>query len=117
MFRSCEHNATRHHLPLDKIDQQLALVTFLDERNVLLNPVGGGRFWTDVDLNRTVKHSSGQGSNGFGHGSTEHEILTLFWDEGKNTLNVLAETHVKHAVSLIQNEVFHTAQINVSLIV
>ena len=117
MFGSCENNPARHHLSLDKVNEQLALVTFLDERNVLLDTVGGGRFWTDVNFNRPVKHSAGQCTNGFGHGCTEHEILTLVWNKGEDTLNVLAKAHVKHAVSLIQNEVLHLAQINMALIV
>jgi hypothetical protein len=117
VFCSCENNAARNHLSLDKVNEQLALVTFLDERNVLLDPVGGWRFWTDVNFYRTVKHSAGECTNGFRHGCTEHEILTLVWDKSEDTLNVLAKAHVKHAVSLIQNEVFNLAQINMALIV
>ena len=41
-----EHDAARHHLAFDEVDEQLALVGFLYEGNVLFNAVRGGRLWT-----------------------------------------------------------------------
>jgi hypothetical protein len=117
MLRAGKYNAAGHHLSLDEVNEQLALLTFLDEGDVLFNPVGGWRFWANVNFYRTVKHSTGQRTNGFRHGRTEHEVLTLVWNKGENALNVLAETHIKHAVSLVQNEVLHLAQIDMALIV
>ena len=49
-----EHDAARHHLAFDEVDEELALVGFLYEGNVLFNAVRGGRLWTDVNLHGTM---------------------------------------------------------------
>ena len=68
-------------------------------------------------MHRAVQHLIGQLADGFGHGCAEHQVLSLARNESENTLHVLAESHVKHAVGFVKHEMLNFAQINVPLLV
>ena len=112
-----EHDAARHHLAFDEVDEQLALVGFLYEGNVLFNAVRGGRLWTDVNLHGTMEHLIGEFADGLGHCSAEHQVLPFSGHQGKNPVNVLAEPHVEHAVGFVKDKMFHLTQVEMPLLV
>ena len=114
---SGEHDATGDHLAFEQIDEQLTLVGLLDEGHVLLDAVGGRRLRADVHLDRAVEHLVGQLADGLGHRRAEHQVLSLARDEAENTLHVLAEAHVKHAVGFVEHEMLDLAEINMALFV
>ena len=114
---SGEDDAARDHLAFKQIDEQLTLVGLLDKGHVLLDAVGGRCLRADVHLHRTMQHLVGQLTDGFGHRCAEHQVLSLARDEAENTLHVLAEAHVKHAVGFVEHEMLDLAKINMALFV
>jgi hypothetical protein len=76
--------------------------------------VGGKLHGTNVDLNEVVEEVGSQSANLLGPGSRPHESLSV----GSNLANDLAdlglETHVKHAISLVEDEVGNTTQVGLT---
>jgi len=117
VFCSCEHNTASHHLAFEQIDEKRSFVFFLHEGHVLFNAVRGRFFRTDVNANRVVKHLAGEGGDAVGHRGAEEQVLTTGGHQVLNAVDIVAESHVEHAVGFIKNKMLNPTQIHVALVV
>lgn len=110
-----KHDGTADALLVDELNEQAALVRFLHEEHVLLNAVGGDLLGTDVHRHWVVQHLGHDVIHRRGHGRAEQQILPLVRHHSNHALDVVNEAHVKHAVGLVQHEVFDITEIDVTL--
>ena len=117
VFCSCEHDAASHHLAFKEIDEKRPFVLLLNEGHVLFDAVRRRFLRTDVHANRVVEHLTGEGGDGVGHRSAEEQVLTPGGHQVLNAVDIVAESHVEHAVGFIKNKMFNTAQVHMALVV
>jgi hypothetical protein len=94
---------------VEDIKQDGALVNVLDVLDLLGDVLRGGTDTTDREEDILLEEVTGQQLNVTGEGGREHESLAASGRGHVLTLNDAAdlglETHVQHAVSLVENEV------------
>lgn len=94
------------------------LVTLLhigaDFDNLSNSVVGSKVHGTNVDLNEVVKEVGSHGADLLGPGGGPHQSLTVGANLLKNLANLGLETHVEHAISLVENKIGDTAQVGLA---
>jgi hypothetical protein len=100
------------HDLLKVLDHLVTLLKVRNDLNNLVNAVVGGEFHgTNVDLNVVVQEVRGQLADLLGPSSGPHASLTVRANLSNDLADLGLETHVKHAVSLVKNEVSNTAKV------
>jgi hypothetical protein len=100
------------HDLLKVLDHLVTLLEVRDDLNDLVNTVVGGKVsGTNVDLDVVVEEVRGELTDLFGPSSGPHASLTIRANLANDLANLGLETHVKHAVSLVENEVGDTAKV------
>ncbi|GKT73889.1 hypothetical protein ColTof4_06311 [Colletotrichum tofieldiae] len=94
-----------HHL-LEVLDHAIALLALVDNLDDLGNAVVGSQLHgADVDLNEVGKEVRRKGADLLGPSSGPHECLTVRANLANDLANLRLETHVQHAISLVENQV------------
>jgi len=73
--------------------------------------VSGKVHGTNVDLNVVIQEIRGQLADLLGPGSGPHASLTVRANLANDLANLGLETHVKHTISLVKNEVSNTTKV------
>lgn len=101
---------------VEDVEKDGALVNVLDVLNLLSNVLRGGTNTTDRKEDVVLEEVAGQHLNVAGEGGREHQslavvdlrhVLTL-----DNAANLGLETHVQHAISLVENKILNVAERN-----
>src|SRR5688572_873030 len=96
--------------------QQRALVGLLDEMHALRNALGRRGNRRHLDAHRLLQQARNQAVDGLRHGGGEHQGLAFFRQLGDDTLHRHDETHVKHAVRLVEHEGFEAVEPHLALV-
>ena len=89
---------------LQQLVQQLGLQRLGDEVKRLLHGVGRRRLGRHADLHRVGEDLAGHRLDFLRHGRREHQRLPLPGDQGDHAPDIVDESHVQHAVGLVQDE-------------
>mmetsp|Transcript_18447 Transcript_18447/g.55656 ORF Transcript_18447/g.55656 Transcript_18447/m.55656 type:complete len:249 (+) Transcript_18447:1026-1772(+) len=99
---------------VDEVQQNLALVVALDKLHVLHDEVCGRTHTTNGQENVIVQEVAGQPLNFLGESGREEQrlALTSAWHvlPLHNSPNLGLETHIQHAIGLVQSEELHAAE-------
>ena len=93
----------------DHLEQRL-LLFLLDHVEILVDPLGGGAFGGDRDLDRVAAIFADQFLDRLGHGGREEQRLALLGDQLADLAQRMDEAEVKHLVGLVEDEDFDAAQ-------
>lgn len=97
---------------LEVLDKLIALLEVADDVDDLLDVVVGGEFHgTNVALNHVLQEVRGKALNLLRPRCTEHERLTVRTNLADDLADLRLETHVEHAVGLVENEVSDAAEV------
>jgi hypothetical protein len=103
--------AVLHDL-LKMLDHLVTLLKVGDDLDNLCDAVVGGEVsGADVDLNVVGKEIRSELTDILGPGGGPHASLTIRTNLADNLANLGLETHVKHTISLVKNEVSDTAKV------
>ena len=103
-----------HHL-LEMVEHALALLGLGDDLDNLSDAVVGREVQgTDVDLDEVREEVGRESANLLGPSSGPHESLTIRSDLADDLANLGLETHVQHAISLVQDQIGDTAKVGLS---
>lgn len=103
--------AVLHDL-LKVLDHLVTLLKVGDDLDNLCDAVVGGEIGgADVDLNVVVEEIGSELTDILGPGSGPHASLTIGANLADNLANLGLETHVKHTISLVKNEVGDTTKV------
>lgn len=103
--------AVLHDL-LEVLDHLVALLEVRDDLDDLSDTVVGRQIHgTNVDLDVVVQEVRGKLTDLLGPCSGPHASLTVRANLGDNLADLGLETHVQHAIGLIQNEVGNTTKV------
>lgn len=101
---------------VEDVEKYRALVDVLDVLNLLSNVLGGGTNTTNGQEDVVLEEVAGKHLDVTREGRGEHQSLTVGHKRHvlafNNAANLGLETHVKHAISLIENEVLDVAKRN-----
>jgi hypothetical protein len=98
------------------LEKEVLFGILVDEADPLLDFFGGGLLGLDGNVGRIVQDGVGEVLDGGSKGGREEEGLLLARKSGDDLFDVAKEAHVKHTVDLIEDEVFHAGEIDVSLV-
>src|SRR5665213_1886162 len=108
------------HLPdvarLDDVHQQRALRVLRALVDALRDRFDGGVAYRDFDQLRLVEHLVGETLDVVGKRRREQEVLPLGGQQRHDALDVGNETHVEHAVGLVEDEDLHLPQVDAFLL-
>ena len=99
----------------DELAQELSLALAVDRMDDLLDELGGRVPRRDLDLGGTVEDPIGQASDVVREGGREQQVLPLGGQRGQDPADVADESHVEHAVGLVQDEDLDPAQVDGAL--
>lgn len=103
------------HGLFEVLDHALALLALGNDLNDLSDAVVGRQIQgTDVDLDEVGLEFGSQLADLLGPSGGPHECLTIGPDLANNLADLGLETHVKHAVSLVKDQVGNTAQVGLA---
>lgn len=103
------------HDGLKVLAHPITLLEVGDDLDDLLNAVVGGQFHgTNVDLNKVLLEVSSKLTNLLGPGCRPHASLTIGTNLANDFADLGLETHVKHTVGLVENQVCDTAQVGLA---
>lgn len=103
------------HNLLHVTNHLVALLGFVADLNDLCNAMVGREIQgTDVDLDEVVEEVLGKVTDLLGPGGGPHESLTVRSDLADNLANLGLETHVQHAIGLVEHQVCDTAQVGLA---
>lgn len=101
-------------MSVEDVEEDRALVNVLDKLDLLRDVLGGRTNAADGKEDVVLEEVAGEHLDVAGEGGREHESLAV-GDHGHvltldNAANLGLETHVKHAVSLVEDEVLDVAE-------
>ncbi len=97
------------------VEHAVALLRLGGDLDNLSNAVVGREIQgTDVDLDEICEEVGREIANLLGPGSGPHESLTIRSDLTDDLANLGLETHVQHAISLVQDEIGDSAKVGLS---
>lgn len=103
------------HGLLKVLDHAIPLLHLADNLDNLGDSVVGSKVHrTDVDLDEVLEEVGGKRSNFLGPSSRPHESLSVRTNLANDLANLRLETHVQHAISLIENQVSYTTQVGLA---
>lgn len=103
------------HDTLEMLDHAVTLLHLRDNLHNLCNSVVGRKVHgSDVDLNEVVLVIVGKRADFLWPCSRPHAGLSVRANLSDNLANLWLETHVKHAIGLVENEVGDTAEVGLS---
>ncbi len=97
-------------------DQQRVLVVLVDEHHLLRDALDGRRLGGDGHVHGVMDQGAGQGHHLGLHGGREEQRVALGRQLGDDALDVREETHVQHAVGLVEHEDFDRVQAGQALL-
>lgn len=106
--------AALHDL-LKMLDHAITLLGLGNNLDDLGDAVVGSQIHgTDVDLDEVGQEVGGQVADLLGPGSRPHESLTIRANLTNDLANLGLETHVQHAISLIEDKIGHTTEVGLA---
>jgi hypothetical protein len=103
------------HDLLHMLDHAVTLLRVRDNFNNLGNTMVGREIHrANVDLDEIGEEVSSQGANLLGPSSGPHESLTVRADLTDDLSDLGLETHVKHAISLVEDQVSYSAKVGLA---
>jgi hypothetical protein len=103
------------HNLLKVLDHAVTLLHVCDNLDNLCDTVVGSKLHgTNVDLDEILEEVGSQSADLLGPGSGPHQSLSVRSNLANNLANLGLETHVEHAISLVENEVSDTTQVSLT---
>ena len=103
------------HDLLEVLGHLVTLLELGDDLDDLGNAVVGGKLkGADVNLDEILLEIGGKSADLLWPGSGPHASLSVWANLSENLANLWLETHVQHAVSLVENQVGNTAEVGLS---
>src|SRR5690606_35381206 len=96
----------QHLIPiavLTQIYQQIGFSVFIDWENGLIDSLHRGIFRSGFHKNGLMQKFLCESFDFFGKSSREQQVLSSFWKERKNFLNVTQKAHIQHSVCFVQH--------------
>ena len=115
MLRAGEDQRRFHIQGGQQVIQQVTLIGLIDVVEALFDRFDRRCFRLDSDAVGVVQEGRSQIGNLRRHGCGEEERLLLLRGECQDPLHVMDETHVQHAVRLVQDHDLDTADVDQSL--
>ncbi len=112
-----EHEYSIVIVPLEHLDQQSGLLPLLDRVDGLLDTFDRRGRGSGIDAHRIGESGLDDLEDLRRHGRREEQILSLLGDERDDAAHVGPETHVEHAVGLIENEDVHSRKVDDAAVV
>ena len=116
VLRSCEHE---HLLPVagaDEPRQHIALLAFVDEVRSLLDLLGRRVAPADLDTDGGMQQLRRERANVVRKRGGEQQALPLARQHRDDAANVGQETHVEHAIGLVEHEDLDVPQVDGALL-
>ena len=114
--RAAEHDDAPMAALLHEALEQLGFHCLLHVHDVLLHRVGSLALVGDLDHGGVVQQLAGRAHDGAVDGGAEQQGLTVLRRGADDFAHGRPETHVEHAVGLVEHEHFHAAQMSGSLV-
>ena len=111
---AAENHRLVHIVCFNEADDGVCALLFFDKEEELANLVVGTLLGSNRNLNRVLENSLRQFNDLLGHGGGEEHSLLLVVEVVENLLDILNESHVKHFVCLVDDEVFGVYVLEVS---
>lgn len=103
------------HDLLEMLNHAVTLLALRDDLDDLSDAVVGGQVHgTDVDLDEVGEEVAGKSADLLGPGGGPHESLTVGADLADDLADLGLETHVEHAISLVEDKVRDAAKVSLS---
>ena len=90
--------------PANHVNQQVILLGSIHVQHALVYFIDRRFFRIDFYLDRVHQNLSGQLLDRLGHGRREKTVAPILRQPGDHLFDIRDETHVEHAVRLVQNE-------------
>ena len=104
VLRACEYEHLLPATAMDELCEQSRLAVSIDAVNEVIDVFRGAVSPRHLDEARTIQQPIGERLDGVGERSAEKQVLPPPWQQGHQALDVVDETHVEHAVRLVQHE-------------
>ena len=98
------------HTMIEQVYQQVTLVILRHAKGELFNAFGGSVAWRDIDFNRIAQHAPGKTADILRIRCRKQHALALLRQHLHDTFDVVDESHVEHAIALIENQVTYFAE-------
>ena len=103
------------HDLLEMLNHAVTLLHVANNLDDLSDTVVGSKVHgTNVDLNEVLEEISGESADLLGPSSRPHESLTVRANLLNDLANLGLETHVQHAISLVEHQVSDTTQVGLT---
>lgn len=103
------------HNLLEVLDHLVALLALRDDLDNLSDAVVGRQIHgTDVDLDEVGKEVGSQVPDLLGPSGRPHEGLAIRANLADDLANLGLETHIKHAISFVEDQVSHTTKVGLA---
>jgi hypothetical protein len=96
---------------LEQLNEQVSLLHLVDRVDRLDDLLGRLGRRRSLDVHGILQRRASDAHNIRGHGGREEQVLTLFGNKRDDALHIGPETHVKHAVGLIEDEDLHAFEV------
>lgn len=116
MLGPCEDERGFDTLVLQDLDEELALVSLVHEVDCLLDDISSRGNWRNRHFLRIVEDSVCEFHDLWRHRRGEKEGLFLFRESGDELLDIVDESHIEHAVSLVEDKYLDIRERNMLLV-
>ena len=106
-----EDDGQRHVVQVDEPGQGLKLPAAIDFEIHLLDGRHGESFGLDADPHGLAGVASNEFFDGPRHGRREHHRLPFRGSRREDLLDIVAETHVQHLISLVEDDGLNAAEL------
>src|SRR5688500_2593848 len=106
MFCSRKNKGAANAFIFQEMAQESSFVIFFYEKNELLNFLGRGGHWSDLNFYWLGQDVLGQSLNIRWHRRREKEGLSFLREKFENSSNVVNEAHVEHAIGFVEYKNF-----------
>ena len=116
VLRLGKHNGAIHRKRSKEMHQQLRFLRFEHEVKFLIDALNSARDRRDRNGDRRIEQRISEASDLFRHGRGEEHGLTRGRKQFADLANRFDESHVEHAIGLVEDEEFDLAEIDQSLL-
>lgn len=104
VLRASEDEDCLDFLILQDMEKKVILVASVYEKYRLCNDIDGRRDWCDGDVLGIMEYRLREFDNLWWHCRREKECLTTFWNEFQEFSDIVDESHIEHAIRLVENK-------------
>ena len=110
-----EHQHLEPLAGLDEVAQQVALVLLRHQMHALLDQLGGGVAAGHLDITWPMQQAVGELTDLVREGRGEQQVLALPRKQCEHLADVADESHVEHAIGLVEHQDLDAGEIDVAL--